>query len=81
MDRVTASFEKLYNYLVKDKFFITFNNILSSVIDKIAELVKNIGGLKTVLPLIANLMTKAFGNNIAKSLTNVGQFLGTAKIS
>lgn len=59
--RVQASAEDLYKSLIDDKAFINLNNIFADLLSTVDSFLDAIGGLKTVLPLIAGLMLKAFG--------------------
>jgi hypothetical protein len=59
--RVKASAEDIYKSLINDEFFIDLNNILADLLNGMDEFLDAIGGLKTLLPLVAGWMMKAFG--------------------
>ena len=59
--RVKAATEGLYDNLINDKFFIDLENIFADLVSAVTEFVEAIGGLRTLLPLIAGWMLKAFG--------------------
>ena len=69
-NRVTASAEELYSLLLNDKFFIDLNNMFADLLSVTTDFVDAIGGLKTLLPLIAGWMMQAFGPTIISSITN-----------
>lgn len=71
--RVKASMESIYSDLIADDFFIGLNDNLSKTINLLDSFIDAIGGLSTLLPMIAGMMTKAFGPQIASSLVNLGQ--------
>lgn len=71
-NRIRASFEGMWQDLIDDKFFISLTNGFASLIESVGELLKNMGGLQTMLPIIGALMWKAFGSRITDSLGEIG---------
>lgn len=69
--RVKASAEDLFNSLIDDKFFIDLSNIFADLLDGLDEFIDSIGGLKTLLPLVAGWMMKAFGPSMLNAITNL----------
>ena len=66
--RVKAAAEGIYDKLLDEKFFIEVNNILEGTLGFVSNLIDGLGGLPGVLSLVASLMLKAFGSDIAASL-------------
>lgn len=66
--RVRATAEDIYNDLLDDDFFIQLNNSLADLLSYLDSFIERIGGLKSVLPLVATLMFKVFGNQMGKSI-------------
>ena len=69
--RVTAAAQEIYTQLLDDDFFIDLLEGLEKVIDTISNVIDAFGGLKGVIPLIASLMLKAFGPDLANSINNI----------
>lgn len=70
--RAKAAAEGIFDQLLDDTFFIELTNNLSKVINFIGKMIDDLGGLKTVLPLIGSLFLTIFNNQISASLSNVG---------
>lgn len=66
--RVRAAAEDIYNDLLDDDFFIQLNNSLADLLSYLDSFIERIGGLRSVLPLVATLMFKVFGNQMGKSI-------------
>lgn len=66
--RVRAAAEDIYNDLLDDDFFIQLNNSLADLLSGLDAFIERIGGLKSVLPLVATLMFKVFGSQISASV-------------
>ena len=69
--RVKASAEKLYSALFDDKFFIDLTNGFGSLIDKVGEFIKSIGGLQGVLSSLGFIVTKVFAQQMATGFKNL----------
>ena len=69
--RVKASAQEIYTQLLNDEFFIKLNNGFAKILDTISNIIDALGGLRGVLPLIGNVMLRAFGPQIADSVRNV----------
>ncbi len=63
--RVQAAAEDIYNDLISDDFFIDLANGVEKILEYIDTFIEGMGGLRSVLPLVASLMLKAFGPNIS----------------
>lgn len=62
--RVQAAAEGIYQDLLKDDFFIWLTNGFGSVVEFIDKIIDSLGGLSGVLPGIAILVNKIFGDKI-----------------
>lgn len=62
--RVQAAAEGIYQDLLKDDFFIWLTNGFGSVLEFIDKIIDSLGGLSGVLPGIALLVNKIFGDKI-----------------
>lgn len=62
--RVQAAAEGIYQDLLKDDFFIWLTNGFGSVLEFIDKIIDSLGGLSGVLPGIAILVNKIFGDKI-----------------
>ena len=71
-NRVKAAAQGVYAELINDKFFITLNDLLADVLDKINDLIKSMGGLPGVIAAVGIIFTKVFNKQIAQGLSNVG---------
>ena len=71
-DRVKAAAQGIYAELINDKFFITLNDLLADVLDKINDLIKSMGGLPGVIAAIGVIFTKVFNQQITQGLSNIG---------
>ena len=70
-NRTKAALEDIYQDLIDDKFFIKFQDFLTSVIQGVNKLVENIGGFKGVLLAVASIMA----TKIQPMATKLGQNL------
>lgn len=71
-DRVKAAAQGIQAELINDKFFITLNDLLADVLDKINDLIKSMGGLPGVIAAVGVIFTKVFNQQIAQGLSNIG---------
>lgn len=62
--RVQAAAEGIYQDLLKDDFFIQLTDAFGSVLEFIDKIIDSLGGLSGVLPGIALLVNKIFGDKI-----------------
>lgn len=62
--RVQAAAESIYQDLLKDNFFIQLTDDFGSIIEFIDKIIDSLGGLSGVLPGIALLVNKIFGDKI-----------------
>lgn len=62
--RVQAAAEGIYQDLLKDDFFIWLTDAFGSVLEFIDKIIDSLGGLYGVLPGIALLVNKIFGDKI-----------------
>lgn len=64
-NRVQAAAQQIYAALIDDDFFISLNNGFADVLGVLGDFIENLGGVKTILPMIASALLVAFGPNIA----------------
>lgn len=62
--RVQAAAESIYQDLLKDDFFIQLTDNFGSILEFIDSIIDSLGGLSGVLPGIALLVNKIFGDKI-----------------
>lgn len=62
--RVQAAAESIYQDLLKDDFFIGLTDDFGAIIEFIDKIIDSLGGLSGVLPGIAILVNKIFGDKI-----------------
>jgi hypothetical protein len=57
--------------LLDDDFFIGVSNGFAKILNGIDGFIDGMGGLRTVLPLVATLLTKIYSTNIATAIDNM----------
>lgn len=62
--RVQAAAEGIYQDLLKDDFFIWLTDAFGSILEFIDKIIDSLGGLSGVLPGVALLVNKIFGDKI-----------------
>lgn len=68
--RVQAAWQAIYKDLIDDKFLISLNNDLATVLKGVDKLIDSMGGLKGVLSGIGILVTQIFQKQMAQGLQN-----------
>lgn len=68
--RVQAAWQAIYQDLIDDKFLISLNNDLATVLKGVDKLIDSMGGLKGVLSGIGILVTQIFQKQMAQGLQN-----------
>lgn len=68
--KVRASLEKIYKELLNDEFFIDLANFTSEFLDTVGNIIDAFGGVKGILLVIGNLITKIFHTEIANGLNS-----------
>ena len=71
MDQLEASWEKIYSILIDDKLIITITKGLASIVDSVGTLTKNLGGLSTLLPVIATLVMSIAGDKVVSNVDRI----------
>lgn len=71
MDQLEASWEKIYGILIDDKLIITITKGLASIVDSVGTLTKNLGGLSTLLPVIATLVMSIAGDKVVSNVNRI----------
>lgn len=69
--RVQAAAESIYNDLLDEDFFKTFDDGLATLLRGVDNLIDGLGGLPGVLSLIGSIITNVFDKQIAQSLNNL----------
>ncbi len=75
-DRVRASAEDIYDSLINPDFYIDVDNMLSPILNRIADIIDGLGGMQGVLSGLALLMNKVYGGQIAASMQQFAVNLG-----
>ena len=70
-NRVKAAFERIYDQIINDKFFITLTNFLSFIVNLIGDIIDGMGGLKGLLPFIFNAFLSINPKETALGLQNL----------
>ncbi len=69
--RVKAAAQAIYSDLLDDDFFISLTNTFAKIISGIDHIIDSMGGLKGVLWGVGALMSKVYGDSMAKSIDNM----------
>jgi len=75
--RVRASMETIYSSLLKDDFFIKFNNDLADILKSVNGLIKGFGGLKGVIATVGTVLLQSFNKQIINSMQEAALSLST----
>ena len=71
MDQLEASWEKIYSILIDDKLIITITKGLASIVDSVGTLTQNLGGLSTLVPVIATLVMSIAGDKVVSNVNRI----------
>ena len=77
-NKVKASLETIYQQLLDDDAFIDILNFVSDLTDSVGGLVRGLGGLKGILPLISALLLKTFSSEISEGINSMAFTLRSA---
>lgn len=77
--RVKASAEAIYDALLDEEFFISFNNGFSTILSSIGLTIEGMGGFKGILPVIALALNGLFGTKISGLIDNFITRITTGK--
>ena len=69
--RVKSAAEAIYNDLIDDDFFIDLNNGFAKTLQLLDQFIDGIGGLRSVLPLVSNLMIRVFGKEMSNGINEL----------
>lgn len=82
-DRVSAAAENIYDSIINDQMFIDLDNALVPLLNRIADIVDALGGLKGMASLAGYAMTSIYGDKMVSGLralaTNVGLVTGSVQ--
>ena len=70
-ERVKAASEAIYSDLLNDDFFIGVLNSVEKILVGVDKLIDSMGGLAGILPGIGVLLTKMYGESMAKGINNM----------
>ena len=70
-DRVRASAESIYSSLLNDQFFIKMNNNFAGFLDVINNLIKGLGGMKSILLTIGSVASMVFKDSIVNKMAAI----------
>lgn len=73
--RIRAAAESIYNDLLDENFFKTFDNFLAKMLQGIDGVIDGLGGLPGVLSLVGAALTKTFSNQIVANIENLAYTL------
>lgn len=75
-DRVRASAQDIYDSLINPDFYIEVDKVISPILSGTADVVDAMGGMQGVLSVLALLMNKVYGQQIAQSMRDMATSLG-----
>lgn len=75
-DRVRASAEAIYDSLVDENFFIGLDDGLSTVLNRVNDVVNGLGGMSGVLTTVSSLMFMVYGDKMASSIRSIVENIG-----
>jgi hypothetical protein len=75
-DRVTAAAEDVYDSLINDDFFISLDNGLTVVLNRVSDVIDGMGGLSGVLATVSTLMFSIYGDKISNSIRAITENIG-----
>lgn len=76
-DRVKAAAQDVYESLFNDETFISIDNSIAKILDRVDNMVDTFGGLSGTLTVVFNLMTQIYGNKMAQGIDNIGYNLAS----
>lgn len=74
-DRVKASWENVADSLIDDQFFIDADNVVTPILNFIAEITDGLGGLKGLISLIGTLLLSNYGPKIAEGMSTMYSYI------
>ena len=74
-DRVKASWENVADSLIDDQLFIDADNVVTPVLNFIAEISDGLGGLKGLISLIGTLLLSNYGPKIAEGMSTMYSYI------
>ena len=81
--RVKAAAQGIYDEIISDKFFISFNNGIAGLLNGIDAFIDRLGGLPGVLGLLGTVTTRIFASQMTdglnKAIQSIKVFTGVAK--
>lgn len=70
-NRVTAAAEDVYSSLINEDFFISLDNGIAGLLERVDDVVDAMGGFKGILATVFTLMTSVYGDKMAQGIRNV----------
>ena len=74
-DRVKASWENVADSLIDEQLFIDADNVVTPVLNFIAEISDGLGGLKGLISLIGTLLLSNYGPKIAEGMSTMYSYI------
>ena len=80
--RVKASLQEIYSALIPEDFMINFTSATADVLDGVGDILRGMGGFKTILLMISSIALRQFGPSLGASLQDginkIGQLINIA---
>jgi TP901 family phage tail tape measure protein len=79
--RVKASMQEIYSALIPEDFIINFTSATADVLDGVGDILRGMGGFKTILLMISSIALRQFGPSLGASLQNGINKIGQLNIA
>ena len=79
--RVKASLQEIYSALIPEDFIINFTSATADVLDGVGDILRGMGGFKTILLMISSIALKQFGPSLGASLQDGINKIGQLNIA
>lgn len=79
--RVKASLQEIYSALIPEDFMINFTSATADVLDGVGDILRGMGGFKTILLMISSIALRQFGPSLGASLQDGINKIGQLNIA
>lgn len=79
--RVKASLQEIYSVLIPEDFMINFTSATADVLDGVGDILRGMGGFKTILLMISSIALRQFGPSLGASLQDGINKIGQLNIA
>jgi TP901 family phage tail tape measure protein len=79
--RVKASMQEIYSALIPEDFIINFTSATADVLDGVGDILRGMGGFKTILLMISSIALRQFGPSLGASLQDGINKIGQLNIA